>query len=153
MRQFDFFKTTNFTNNGLGSKVARRADALDVQARKANQRFGECTAARRTGTLLEFDEPIAADAPRLERGNDVLGLEGGHAGADDQHRTFKPHRADVRQAISIAGNFARRLLVDDDGPNGAAVTYRLAAANGCRTRRQWKGCKTNGRDGHSFLPP
>ena len=153
MRRFDFLKTTNFTNSGLISKVARRDDALDVQARKADQRFGERAASGRPRAFLHFDQPIAADTARFERRNDVLGLESGYAGADHQHRTFERHRADARQTISVTGDFARGLPVDDDGPNGATVAYRLTAANGRCTRQQWKGCKTNGRDGHSFLPP
>lgn len=119
------------------SEIARRADALDVQTRKSHQRLGKRAAACGRRAVLHFDQPITRGTPRLQCGDDVLGLEARHAVTDDENGAIERDGADAWQAIATARDFAGGLPVDNDGTDGAAVSDRLAAVDGRWPWRKW----------------
>lgn len=134
-------------------EIPWRPDALDVQPRKADERFGKRAARQRAWPRLHLDKPIPGSATRLESGSDVLRPERGHTRADDEDRAFERHGADARQMTRLARDLHRRILVDEEQPARDPATDRLAAMNGRGTWRQRKGRKTQRRDRHSFFTP
>ena len=161
LRRSDFFKTPNFTNStsptiagphaaSIGRSARRCVRCAGPESRRALQRARRLPAG--LGRFCSSTKPVAAGTARLQCCDDVRGLEGGHARADDHDRAFQRHGADARQAFFAGRNSAGGFLVDDDGTNGAAVAYGLVAANGAARGGNGKEARRTDVTATAFYP-